>query len=98
MIPPNPKSLDFEVPEFYSTTHSGDEFLIYDSTHKKIGGRLMIFSTQKLIKMLCSCEVIFIDGTFKTRPMMFSQVYVIMGFHLAEGIYISFFFNHLQLD
>ncbi|CAF1354279.1 unnamed protein product [Rotaria magnacalcarata] len=71
MIPPNPKSLDFEVPELYSTTHSGEEFLIYDSTHKKIGG---------------SCEVIFIDGTFKTRPMMFSQVYVIMGLHLAEAI------------
>ncbi|CAF3027632.1 unnamed protein product [Rotaria sp. Silwood2] len=86
MIPPNPKSLDFEVPELYSTTHSGDKFLIHDSTHKKLGGRLMIFSTQQLIKMLCSCEVIFIDGTFKTRPMMFSQVYVIMGLHLAEAI------------
>jgi hypothetical protein len=86
MLPPNPKSLDFEVPELYSTTHSGEEFLIYDATHKKLGGRLMIFSTEVLIKMLCSCEVILIDGTFKTRPIMFSQVYVIMGQHLDEGI------------
>ncbi|CAF1223968.1 unnamed protein product, partial [Rotaria sordida] len=72
-LPSNPKPLDFEVPESYSKTYSGEQFLIYDSTHKKLGGRLMIFTTEVLIKMLCSCEVILIDGTFKTRPIMFSQ-------------------------
>lgn len=91
MLPPNPKSLDFEVPKLYSTTHSGEEFLIYDSTHKKLGGRLMIFSTKVLIQMLCSCEIILIDGTFKTRPILFSQVYVIMGKHLDEGIPFTFY-------
>ncbi|CAF1076425.1 unnamed protein product, partial [Didymodactylos carnosus] len=40
MLPPNPKALDFEVSAMYSTTHSGEEFLIYDSTRKKLGGRL----------------------------------------------------------
>ncbi|CAF1524380.1 unnamed protein product, partial [Rotaria sordida] len=72
-LPSNPKSLDFEVPESYSKTYSGEQFLIYDSTYKKLGGRLMIFTTEVLIKMLYSCEVILIDGTFKTRPIMFSQ-------------------------
>ncbi|CAF4959937.1 unnamed protein product [Rotaria sp. Silwood1] len=67
MLSTNPKSLDFEVPELYSTTHSGENFLIYDSTYKKT-----------------SCEVILIDGTFKTRPIMFSQVYVIIDQHLGE--------------
>ncbi|CAF2592455.1 unnamed protein product [Rotaria sp. Silwood2] len=86
MVPSNPKSMNFKVPQLYSTTHDDDEFLIYDSIHKKIGGRLMIFSTEVLIKILCSCEIIFVDGTFKTRPIMFSQVYVIMGMHLAEAI------------
>ena len=88
MLPSNPTSLDFEVPELYSTTHSGEDFLIYDSTRKKLGGRLMIFSTKRLIKMLCSCEIILIDGTFKTRPTLFSQVYVIMGQHLDEGMHV----------
>ncbi|CAF3941000.1 unnamed protein product, partial [Rotaria sp. Silwood1] len=35
MLPTNPKSLDFEVPDLYSTTYSGENFLIYDSTLKK---------------------------------------------------------------
>ena len=85
MVPPNPKSPDFEVPESYSRTHDGEEFLIYDAAHAKLGGRLMIFSTKVLIEMLCASEVILIDGTFKTRPMMFAQVYVVMGKHLEEG-------------
>ncbi len=89
-MPPNPRSFDFEVPPLYTITHSGEEFLIYDSIHKKLGGRLMIFSTKLLLKTLCSCEVILIDGTFKTRPVLFSQVYVIMGQHLDEGIYIFY--------
>lgn len=88
MMPPNPKLFDFEIPSSYTTTHNGENFLIYDSIHKKLGGILMIFSTKILIKMLCSCEVILIDGTFKTRPVLFSQVYVIMGQHVDEGIYI----------
>jgi hypothetical protein len=84
-MPPAPKSMDFEVPPSFSTTNDGENFLLYDSTHKKLGGRLMIFSTKYLIQMLCSCEIILIDGTFKCRPTMFSQVYVVMGQHLNEG-------------
>ncbi|CAM2726672.1 unnamed protein product [Rotaria socialis] len=85
MLPPNPKSLDFEVPDSCAMTHNGENFLIYDSTRKIFGGRLMIFSTKVFIEMLCECEVILIDGTFKTRPIMFAQVYVIMGKHLGEA-------------
>ncbi|CAF0848187.1 unnamed protein product [Didymodactylos carnosus] len=86
MLPPNPKSPDFEVPKLYSTTNNNEDFLIYDSTHKKLGGRLMIFSTKALIEILCDCDTILIDGTFKTRPILFAQVYVIMGKHLGEVI------------
>ncbi|CAM4888865.1 unnamed protein product [Rotaria socialis] len=86
LLPPNPKSLDFEVPDSCAMTHDGENFLIYDSTREIFGGRLMIFSTKVFIEMLCECEVILIDGTFKTRPIMFAQVYVIMGKHLGEVI------------
>ncbi|CAF0947217.1 unnamed protein product [Rotaria sordida] len=37
-LPPDPKSLDFDVPESYSKTYSGEQFLIYDSTQEKLGG------------------------------------------------------------
>ena len=72
MLPRNPKSLDFEVLESYSTTNEGKQLLIYDSTRTQLGGRLMIFSTKVLIKIPCTCDVIFIDGTFKTSPVLFS--------------------------
>lgn len=85
LLPPNPKSLDFEVPELYSKANNGEEFLMYDSISKKLGGRLMVFTTQTLLRMLCDCEIILVDGTFKTCPNLFSQVYVIMGQHLDEG-------------
>ena len=95
LLPSNPKSLDFQAPQLYSTTNDGEEFLIYDSISKRLGGRLMIFSTQSLIQMLCECEIILIDGTFKTRPTLFSQVYVIMGQHLDEGPCIFFLIDHI---
>ena len=85
IAPPNQKSPDFDVPASYSRTHDGEEFRIYDAAHAKLGGRLMIFSTKVLIEMLCATEVILVDGTFETRPMMLAQVYVVMRKHLEEG-------------
>ena len=84
-MPPNPKSPDFEIPESYSMTHKGETFILHDTMHSKLGGRLLLFSTKPLIEVLCGCEVIFMDGTFKIRPTMFSQVYVVMGLYLEEG-------------
>ncbi|CAF4412316.1 unnamed protein product [Rotaria sp. Silwood2] len=99
LLPPNPKSLDFELPASYSTTHEGENFLLYDSTHKKLGGRLMILSSKYLIQMLCSCDVMLIDGTFKIRPSMFSQVDVIMGQHLDEvGAAIDYLIDNPPLS
>jgi hypothetical protein len=82
MMPPNPKLFDFEIPSSYTTTHNGENFLIYDSIHKKLGGILMIFSTKILIKMLCSCEVILIDGKVQviqksTKIFFFDFFYMI---------------------
>ena len=91
MVPPNSKSPDFDVPESSTRTNDGEEFLMYDATHAKLGGRLMIFSTKVLIEMLCASEVILIDGTFKTRPIMFiSGVHVVMGKQLEEGTCVLF--------
>ena len=97
MVPPNTRSPNFHVPESYTRTHDVDEFLIYDAAHAKLGVRMMIFSTKVSIEMLCASEVILIDGTFKTRPMMFSQVYVVMGKHREEGKCVLFNqFSHVS--
>ena len=39
------------------------------------------------MEILCQSEQMMVDGTFKTRPIMFSQVYVIMGKYLGDGMF-----------
>ena len=55
------------------------DFLIYDEIYAKFDGGLMVFAKGSLIDMFCLCNVIMVDKTLKTRPMIFSQVYVVMG-------------------
>jgi hypothetical protein len=38
-----------------------------------------MFSTAKLLAALFDSDIILSDGTFKTRPLLFQQVYVFMG-------------------
>ena len=42
--------------------------------------RIVIFSTTRNLKLMCECDNWFADGTFKTSPPLFSQVYIIHGF------------------
>lgn len=87
-VPPVPKSPDFDIPESFRRNNKNEEFLAYDRFHAKLGGRLLIFTTKTLMEILCQSEQMMVDGTFKTRPIMFSQVYVIMGKYLGDGMFI----------
>ncbi|CAF1494114.1 unnamed protein product, partial [Didymodactylos carnosus] len=84
-VPPNPDDQLFDVPALFKLTHSGEDFILYDTTKADLGERLMIFSTSEFLKMLCECDVIYLNGTFKTRPLLFKQFYVIKGKHRGEG-------------
>lgn len=46
-----------------------------------------MFSTPKLLSALFSSDIILCDGTFKTRPLLFQQVYVLMGKYHGESKY-----------
>ncbi|CAF1418088.1 unnamed protein product [Rotaria sordida] len=76
-IPPLPLSLDFEIPLLYQHTWSGEKFIIADIQRKRVGGRLIMFSSNEQIDLLLNSTTWFCDGTFKTRPIMFAQVYII---------------------
>ncbi len=76
-IPPLPISIDFQIPLLYQRTWAGEEFIVADITSKRVGGRLIIFSSNEQIEFLINSSTWFCDGTFKTRPLIFEQVYIV---------------------
>ena len=73
---PNPTSLDvLTLPIEYKTTVRGDNFLLHDSGPGD--KRMLIFSTTRNLELLEQCPHWYADGTFKTSPPLFTQVYTI---------------------
>ena len=78
-VPPNPRSLKERViPEQFQQTKTGDQFCLFDSWPEENRVDLVfIFSTFKNLEMLSKCNSWFADGTFKTVPKLFTQLYTI---------------------
>ena len=76
-VPPLPSSYNFEVPLLYQHTWSGQQFIVADIQRRRVGGRLIIFGSNEQLDMLFDSSCWFCDGTFKTTPTMFEQVYII---------------------
>ena len=76
--PVQPESLDeLVIPSEYQMTAKGENFLLYDSGPNT--QRMIIFGTQRNVEMLNASHIWLADGTFKTAPSLFSQVYTIHG-------------------
>ncbi len=41
--------------------------------------KVIVFATQKNIEILCHNSIWFVDGTFKTAPSIFAQIFTIIG-------------------
>ena len=82
-VPPEPETFDtLVIPEAYKKTSKGDRFLLYDSGTGSENQRLLIFGTASNIDMLNTSNIWLADGTFKTAPNLFYQLYVI---HALKG-------------
>ncbi|CAF1334403.1 unnamed protein product [Rotaria magnacalcarata] len=84
--PAHPKTQEFHIPDYYCKNNRGEDLIIYDNYKEEFEGRLLMFSTPKLLSALFNSDVILCDGTFKTRPLLFQQVYVLMGKYHGETI------------
>ena len=72
----------------YMKTFKNDDFLLFDSGMEE--ERILIFSTYANLDVLTSCQHLFCDGTFKTVPTLFEQLYTIHG--LKNGFCIPLIF------
>ena len=76
--PAQPESLEhLIIPPEYQVTQKGDNFLLFDSGPGS--QRIIMFGTQENVEMLNASQIWLADGTFKTAPPLFSQVYCIHG-------------------
>ena len=74
---PQPLTLaDLVLPIEYQQTAKGDQFILYDSGQEH-SNCFVIFGTHQNIEMLRSSQIWLADGTFKSAPALFAQVYVI---------------------
>ena len=86
----NPTSLLDLVIDQNIKTLGGKEFLIYDSGPGS--DRILMFGTEENKHILTISSIWMADGTFKTIPSLFAQLYTIHG--LAGGVY-PFLDGHL---
>lgn len=82
---PNPENLqDLIIPDAYKTTTSGENFLSYDSGPGQ--NRFLIFATQRNLDRMVQCENWYADGTFKSSPPLFQQIYTIHALRYSDVI------------
>lgn len=74
--PTAPKDLsELILPEVKNSV--GENFIMFDSGPSK--DRIVMFSTPKSLEFLSTCDVLHMDGTVASGPVLFDQIYTILG-------------------
>jgi hypothetical protein len=68
---------DINLPEHFTVTNKDEPFLFHDSGPNT--DRFLIFTTTENLEFLQYCDTWLIDGTFKSAPVLFRQLFVIHG-------------------
>lgn len=77
-LPAEPRSLDeLVVPEDLRKTLGGSDFLVRDIVLEE--DRILLFTTIENVQYLDQSTIWIMDGTFKTVPSIFKQLYTIHG-------------------
>ena len=82
-MPILPRSLDLIdlVNPLYNSTSYKKRFLLYDSLDTK---RFLVFSSDRQLEILSRANRWHIDGTFKSSPDLYHQVYLIHAWLMEE--------------
>jgi len=65
--------MEFEIPGIYTKTKNGRLFLIFD--RDQVENRILICCTEENTKLIGKSKQWFTDGTFKSSPFLFFQIY-----------------------
>lgn len=68
---------DLIIEHQYTVTSGGDVFLLHDSGQGD--ERVLIYASERNLKLLSKCTTFFMDGTFDVVPEMFTQLFTIHG-------------------
>jgi len=66
---------DLKIADEYTKPMKGEQFLIFDSEASQ--DRILIFSTENNLKLMDQSTNWLVDGTFKTVPSLFYQLFTI---------------------
>lgn len=69
--------MDLVISEKFANTLRGEKFLFSDHTYDN--NRILIYTTEKNLKILKRCPILQSDGTFDTVPLIFQQLYTVHG-------------------
>ena len=92
-FPVLPTTTNFDIPKRFSHTIDGQSFIVADRVScwdkKK---RMIVFGTDQQLSFLFKCSHIMIDGTYKSCPKFFKQVFSIHGmkYHQSMFAYVVF--------
>lgn len=76
-VPPAPTHRsEFDIPEEFTKTTTGDPFLIFDSGRED-NSRILVFGSPVLLNVISEYPHWFVDGTFKVSPTVFYQLFTI---------------------
>lgn len=89
VYPPLPKTLEevhAALANFDATTKQHEDFLLVNSEDDNI----VIFCTQRNLRYLQQCDIILMDGTFRSCPSLFYQLFTIHGYRYQQYVPLIF--------
>ena len=79
--PKESASLDELVIEgYWKKTEDGERFVLYDNADSVVDdgpGRIIMFATDRCLRLLPRAGIWYMDGTFKSSPLLCYQIYII---------------------
>lgn len=88
--------LHFESPTKVEIPKKYKNFLLADYNDNDTNNRILIFSSSDIKTYLDNFEHFFLDGTFKSCPEPFTQIYTIHGLHKITKKMVPLFFGFIH--